>query len=87
MLLDLFVQQRRGRKVIVTSLCIASAAPQTTALRYITLMEAAGLITRSHCASDHRVVWLTIVPRVFSWLEACLEDSFVRMAAAEAVRI
>jgi len=70
MLLDLFVQQSQGRRVSVTSLCIASAAPQTTALRYITLMEAAGLITRAHCASDQRVVWLTIVPRVFSRLGA-----------------
>ncbi len=84
MLLDLFVQQSQGRRVSVTSLCIASAAPQTTALRYITLMEAAGLITRSHCASDQRVVWLTIVPRVFSRLGAYLEDSFMRMTAAEA---
>jgi hypothetical protein len=83
MLLDLFVQQSQGRRVSITSLCIASAAPQTTALRYITLMEAAGLITRAHCASDQRVVWLTIVPRVFSRLGTYLEDGFARMTAVE----
>jgi DNA-binding MarR family transcriptional regulator len=84
MLLDLFVQQSQGRTVSVTSLCIASATPQTTALRYITLMEAAGLITRAHCASDQRVVWLTMVPRVLARLGAYLKDSFARMIAAEA---
>lgn len=75
MLLDLFVQQSQGRRVSITSLCLASAAPQTTALRSIGLMEAAGLIERAHSPSDHRVVWLTIVSDVFVMLGEYMKEA------------
>ena len=54
MLLDLFVQQAQGRAVSVSSLCLASAAPPTTALRHIASLEQAGWITRRNDPEDGR---------------------------------
>jgi DNA-binding MarR family transcriptional regulator len=53
-LLDLFVAQGEGRRVSVKSACIAAAAPQTTALRYINRLIEAGLVERSPHPTDRR---------------------------------
>ena len=56
MLLDLFIHAiKEGKGVSTTSLCIASAAPPTTALRWIGQIEKAGLIERHAVQSDRRV--------------------------------
>lgn len=54
-LLDLFVQQAKGRLVSVSSACIASSAPMTTALRYLKLLESNGLIVSSRVNHDDRI--------------------------------
>ena len=58
MLLDLFMQFARGAKVSTTSLCIASRAPLTTALRYISVLEHQGYVTRSQSTVDKRVTFV-----------------------------
>lgn len=60
-LLDLFVSEYRGRKVSVTSACHAADVPATTALRWLELLQAKGLITRTQVPTDRRVrhLWLT----------------------------
>jgi hypothetical protein len=61
MLLDLFVQEVRGRSIDISSLCMAAAAPPTTALRYVGNLVRAGLIVRVPDKRDGRrhVVQLT----------------------------
>lgn len=54
MLLDLFMHQAKGRRVSVTSLCIASSVPNTTALRWLGALEAKGLVTRIPSEIDRR---------------------------------
>lgn len=54
MLLDLALNSDGYRPVSVTSLCLASGAPDTTALRYIALLERHGLIERRAHPSDRR---------------------------------
>ena len=54
MLLDLAVAEASGRWISVTSLCIASGAPTTTALRRIEDLQAAGLIERLPDPDDRR---------------------------------
>lgn len=54
MLLDLAVAEASGRAISVTSLCLASGAPTTTALRRIDDLQEAGLVERFPDASDRR---------------------------------
>ncbi|MCG5237098.1 response regulator [Xanthobacter oligotrophicus] len=65
MMLDLAVAEASQRPISVTSLCIASGAPATTALRRIDDLETAGLVTRVPDARDRRriIVHLTDLGR------------------------
>lgn len=54
MLLDLFLARQHHRHVSVTSLCIASGAPTTTALRRIDALISSGLIRRIPDRTDGR---------------------------------
>ncbi|WP_238123535.1 MULTISPECIES: response regulator [unclassified Xanthobacter] len=56
MMLDLAVAEASGRPISVTSLCIASGAPTTTALRRIDDLKDAGLIDRVPDPRDRRRV-------------------------------
>jgi DNA-binding MarR family transcriptional regulator len=60
MLLDLYLNRARGRRVSVTSLCIASCRPPTTALRWLTVLEQADLVSRHESPSDHRVSYIDL---------------------------
>ena len=62
-LLDLFVQRGAGKRVSVTSACIASSVPQTTALRWIALLEERGLLSRQEDLHDRRRVFLGLTNR------------------------
>lgn len=59
-LLDLFIARSEGRKVSVSSACIASMVPATTALRHIANMAAGGLIERSRHPKDNRCSYLNL---------------------------
>ena len=59
-LLDLFVQSANGRKVSVSDACIASLAPPTTALRYIGMLDQAGLARREPDPMDRRRVFIAL---------------------------
>lgn len=54
MLLDLTAARAEHRRVSVTSLCIASGVPTTTALRWMKLLEQSGLIQRMEDDTDRR---------------------------------
>ena len=60
MLLDLAVARVEHRRVSVTSLCIASGIPTTTALRWIKLLNRAGLVERIEDDTDRRRPFVTL---------------------------
>ena len=60
MLLDLFIHKSNGKTVSVTSLCIASRVPPTTALRWITLLTDAGLVLREEDTFDGRRAFIRL---------------------------
>lgn len=60
MLLDLTAAAAEHSRVSVTSLCIASGVPPTTALRWITQMNDAGLIQRLEDSTDRRRAFITL---------------------------
>lgn len=54
MLLYLYASHAKGKRVCVSSCCYASGVPSTTALRWINLLEAHGMIRRYHDEKDTR---------------------------------
>jgi DNA-binding MarR family transcriptional regulator len=60
MLLDLTAAQSEQKRVSVTSLCIASGVPPTTALRWIGQLTAAGLLERIDDQTDRRRAFLAL---------------------------
>lgn len=75
-LLDLFVAEGRGADISVTSACIASLVPRSTALRWIGLLETGGLVVRRKDTTDRRVAYLALTSEgragVLRWAEAAL---------------
>lgn len=64
MLLDLLLARFEDRKVSVTSACIASGAPMTTALRLVRRLVEQGVLVRYPDALDRRREFLTLHPSV-----------------------
>jgi hypothetical protein len=60
MLLDLTLARLEGKKVSVSSLCIAAGVPTTTALRRIAELESSGLVTRERDTRDGRRVYVNL---------------------------
>lgn len=60
MLLDLAAARAEHTRVSVTSLCIASGVPPTTALRWITQMTEAGLLERIDDETDRRRAFIAL---------------------------
>ncbi|QUT05265.1 winged helix-turn-helix transcriptional regulator [Sphingobium phenoxybenzoativorans] len=54
LLIDMFLSECKGRRVSVGDACLASRAPQTTALRAIQMLVDDGTIERVGDASDNR---------------------------------
>jgi DNA-binding MarR family transcriptional regulator len=60
MLLDLTAARAEHKRVSVTSLCIASGVPPTTALRWISQMTGAGLLERVEDDTDRRRAFIAL---------------------------
>ena len=70
MLLDLYAAHHENRPVSVSSLCIASGVPATTALRWIKTLTSDGSLIRSRDDSDGRRVYVHLAPATHSNLDA-----------------
>ncbi|WP_277667686.1 MarR family transcriptional regulator [Novosphingobium lindaniclasticum] len=65
-LLDLFIAAKERRRVSVTSACIGSAVPSTTALRWITILEKQNLLVREADTGDARRVYVKLSARGYA---------------------
>lgn len=63
-LLDLFVAGEEGRRISISSCCIAAAVPPTTALRWIGMLKKRELIQETIDPADGRRKWLSLTPHV-----------------------
>ena len=75
MMLDLFVRGVQGKRTAVSSLCIASGVPSTTALRWIGTLYDAGLVIREESEQDRRVVYLGLSAAGFRAIRRYLIDA------------
>ncbi|MFG1190381.1 response regulator [Xanthobacter flavus] len=73
MMLDLAVAEASARPISVTSLCIASGAPTTTALRRIDELEEVGLVKRVPDARDRRRILVVLTELGRSRMEAFVQ--------------
>ena len=74
MLLDLFINRVRGLRVATTSLCLASNAPQATALRYIAKLEEHGMLRKFAAPEDRRMVLIEISAKGFGLMRKSLGE-------------
>lgn len=65
-LLDLFIAAKERRRVSVTSACIGSAVPSTTALRWISLLEREDLLLREADTADARRIYVKLTARGYT---------------------
>lgn len=75
LLLDLFIAQRSGRAVSVTSACIAAMAPATTALRWLKHLETNRLVSRESDPADRRRVYVRLTSEGSGRMESLLCDA------------
>ncbi len=74
MLLDLVAAEAERVKVSVTSLCIASGVPPTTALRWIGQMTEAGLLQRMEDESDRRRAFIALTQKASEAMSAYFSE-------------
>jgi len=72
-LLDLYISHHLNRRVSVTSACIASCAPASTALRWIVLLCDRGLLVRRPDPKDGRRVFLELAGDTHTKIETVLK--------------
>jgi DNA-binding MarR family transcriptional regulator len=82
MLLDLYIQHVRRRRVAVSSLCTAAAVPATTALRWIDVMVRDGHFVRQRDPQDGRRVHVSLSANLVDTIESYLSDMRQRAVAA-----
>ncbi|MGN6356404.1 MAG: hypothetical protein ACTHLU_02855 [Novosphingobium sp.] len=80
LLLDLYIRDKIGSRSSVTSACIGSRAPHTTALRHIEGLRQSGWIKRIPDEADKRRFWLALTPAAIDKLDR----HFDNLAAATA---
>jgi len=86
MLLDLMSNHLLGREISVSSLCIASGVPQTTALRRIDDLAQANLIERVADPADRRRVYIRLKDDTVKKLDRYLQSFWSIASEAEPAR-
>lgn len=77
-LLDLFIAYVGGKTISISSACIASCVPQTTALRWIDALESAGFVGRYADPKDRRRSLLKLTPVGLNLMLQYLQSKFER---------
>jgi hypothetical protein len=74
-LLELFVSTLEGRKVTVSTACMAACAPTTTALRHIAYLVQEGLVVRRPHPADARSTYLELTGQAVARLTQYFSES------------
>ena len=79
MILDLTVARANYRQISVTSLCIASGVPPTTALRWINILVGKGIFQRFNDDRDKRRAYISLsddaADKVAEFFQSCGRDT------------
>jgi hypothetical protein len=74
LLLDLYVASMTGRRICVQSACIGAAAPPTTALRYLNLLEGRELVVSEIDGLDMRRRFVRLTERAQRLIVRLLDE-------------
>jgi DNA-binding MarR family transcriptional regulator len=85
MALDLYVSKGLGKRITVSSLCLASGVPATTALRHISSMVSAGIVLRQKDKRDARLIYISLSPETHQVINGYLRDVLVRRNPSPAI--
>jgi DNA-binding MarR family transcriptional regulator len=83
-LLDLYIRQKLRLKTSITAAGLATEAPPTTALRYITLLCSQNLIQREPDTKDGRRHWLTLSPETAADLDTYMTSVMAALSSSVA---
>lgn len=75
MLLALYCFSSKGERLTVSSLCYASGVPQTTALRWVNVIEERHLISRSRDPVDGRKNYVALTKKGEELMRRCLQSA------------
>ena len=67
-ILDLLISKLSGKRISVTSSCMASAVAPTTALRWLKHLEEYGIVIRENCLTDNRRSYVSLSDSTFNSL-------------------
>jgi DNA-binding MarR family transcriptional regulator len=79
-LLDLARAKLMGQRICISSLCVATAVPPTTALRWINTLTDEGLLTKMRDPVDARRVFVTLSESAAASMEKYLASDGSRRA-------
>ena len=79
-LLELYAAEQTHQKLSVSSVCVASAVPPTTALRWVERMERDGWLRREDDPHDARRSWVFLTRQASTAMRAYLQGLTVRPA-------
>ncbi|WP_336986285.1 MarR family winged helix-turn-helix transcriptional regulator [Altererythrobacter aquiaggeris] len=86
-LLDLFLHRAKGVQITVTSACLASSVPATTALRWINVLIDQGLVAKMASKTDARVQFLYLSPKGILAIRNYLLDSRGQLGRSANVKL
>lgn len=79
-LLELYAAEQSHQKLSVSSVCVASAVPPTTALRWVEKMEREGWLRREADPHDARRSWVFLTEQASTAMRTYLQGLGVRPA-------
>jgi DNA-binding MarR family transcriptional regulator len=82
-LLDLYASEVEGRQVSISSACVASSVPATTALRWLNTLADSGLVARAPDGSDARRSNLELTPLGRSSLRRWIQMALLERRALD----
>ena len=77
-LLDIFIHATAGTSLTVTSVCIASAVPTTTALRHIAQLEEMGFVIKQAVSGDARAKSIHMTPSGYEAMRRYILDGVTK---------
>jgi DNA-binding transcriptional ArsR family regulator len=73
LLLDLYIERLASRRVSVTGACVSSGVSQSTALRWLRLLEERGFVTRMSDPKDKRRAFIDLSEAGMQQMKKALE--------------